>query len=162
MKRKHIAVLIVAVLLVLAGIGGWAVWKRWQADAPKRQALAFAGSFTAALTSGDDARVRDSVVMPTVYRSRTEQEQTDFLNKALRDEISAEGLKVLYETGRFGSLLAIFPDKANGWAETLGINPENCVAFRGEKGDITAELVLEKTADGYRIVRCNNIKQLAL
>jgi hypothetical protein len=94
--------------------------------------------------------------------SRTHNaEQTEFLTKALRDEISPEGLAVLRREGKFGALTDLFPQEAKTWAAQAGVKPEDCVAFRMERDNIRAEVVLVREGEVYRVVRCNNVKQLA-
>jgi hypothetical protein len=161
MQRRHLVFGLVIVLIAIGAIWGWFAWKGHQAQAPKRQAMSFAQSFESSLTSGDLSTVRDLTILPPVYQSRTKQEQEDFLGKALRDEISEEGLLVLQREGEFGPLLDIFPEKATAWTSPLGINPEQCVAFRLESGPLTSELVLRKTDEGYQVIRCNNIEESA-
>ena len=102
------------------------------------------------------------VAMPAVYRQRTIQEQDDFIRKALKDEISEDGLRTLVEIGDYGQLREMFPAQAEAWTKPHGINPGECVAFRASRGNLHVELVLHVTQSGYRIVRCNNVRQLAL
>ena len=54
-----------------------------------------------------------------------------------------------------------FPGEGGKWAEAFGVDPSDCVAFRAEKNGLRAELVLVKTNGFTRILRCNNVKQLA-
>jgi len=79
---------------------------------------------------------------------------------------------VLKRDGAFGPLANLFPAEAETWAKQAGVKPEDCVAFKLERNGLRAEVVLVRTPDsplvprpsslpGYRILRCNNIKQLA-
>ena len=109
--------------------------------------------------------------MPGSVRSKTKAEQLDFIRKSLQDEISLEGFDVLRKRAIYGSLKQIFPNEAKAWSEQAGVKPEDCVAFKLERNGQRAEVVLAKTssiehpessiAPMYRIVRCNNVKQLA-
>ena len=38
---------------------------------------------------------------------------------------------------------------------------EDCVAFKMERAGIRAEVVLLREGETYRVVRCNNVKQMA-
>jgi len=137
------------------------MWFRWQHDAPRRNCFNTLQILAAALISGNADALLQSVVLPASVSGRTPAEQTEFLAKALRDEISAEGLAVLRREGQFGSLTNLFPDEAKAWAQQAGVKPEDCVAFRMERGSIRAEVVLVCEGETYRVVRCNNVKQLA-
>jgi hypothetical protein len=55
----------------------------------------------------------------------------------------------------------VFPQEAPFWAKAAGVEVADCVAFRGEKNGIRAEVVIT-TNGAYRIIRVNNVKQMAL
>ena len=156
---------LLAVVFVCLSLAGGAFWwhnhRRWVADEPRREALAAAARFGRELRS-PDGKVRDCVVVPGAYLSRTPQEQEDFVRKALRDEISAEGLEILSREGDYGPLAEVFPDNGSKWAKQFGVDAEDCVAFKTVKGNLIAELVLHNEGTRYRILRCNNVKQLAI
>ena len=158
--RKNLAV--VLVVLIAGAIAIPLYLRRPGEDEPRREALAAVSHFAGVLRTGRVDQVVDVVVVPPAYRGRTVQEQADFLRKALRDEISAEGLAVMADQGTFGSLTNVFPDKAEEWARRLGVSATDCVAFRAGDGPFRAELVLMEEGDSYRVVRCNNVKQLAI
>ncbi|MBI4327376.1 MAG: hypothetical protein HY674_19245 [Chloroflexi bacterium] len=109
--------------------------------------------------------------MPSAISSRTVPEQIEFITKALRDEISPEGIEMLRKRGQFGPLKDLFPIEAGGWAKQAGVGVEDCVAFKMERNGLRAEVVLMKpstlnsqpsTAEAhFRILRCNNVKQMA-
>lgn len=64
----------------------------------------------------------------------------------------------------FGTLRQLFPVQADRWAQQARVNPEDCIAFRMERDGIQAEVVMLKpstTEIVYRILRCNNVKQMA-
>ncbi len=152
-------------LLLLIVAGG--VWLWWKKDEPRRTALAPLQNLANALHRGDSTKLLEAVSIPEAIRGRTTAEQAEFLNKALRDEISPEGLKVLRREGEFGSLTNLFPAEAKIWAEQAGVNPEDCVAFKLERNGLRAEVVLAYDSalrapnSALKIVRCNNVKQLA-
>lgn len=156
-------------LLVAAACVFW-LW-RCKQDEPRRIAIHALDIFTAALHTGDSHTLLQTVVIPTAIQGRTAPEQTEFLTKALRDEISADGLAVLQRKGAFGPLTNIFPAEAQAWAVQAGVKPEDCVAFKLEQNGLCAEVVLARdagiqnpesgTQNRLRIVRCNNVKQLA-
>jgi len=118
-------------------------------------------SIAAALNAGTADDLLQTVVLPAAVSGRTSAEQTEFLSKALRDEISAEGLAVLRREGKFGPLQELFPQEAATWAAQAGVKPEDCVAFRMERDSIRAEVVLVREGNTHRVVRCNNVKQMA-
>jgi hypothetical protein len=94
-------------------------------------------------------------------------EQTEFITKALRDELSAEGLEALRKGAQFGPLKELFPAEADAWASQAGVKAEDCVGLRMERNGIRAEVVLVRSPNHesrppFRIVRCNNVKQMAL
>ncbi|MCB1208709.1 MAG: hypothetical protein KDK97_05260 [Verrucomicrobiales bacterium] len=69
---------------------------------------------------------------------------------------------VLARDGKFGSLEALFPGEAKVWAGAYAVNVDECVAFKLQRGGLCAELVLHGEPDStYRILRCNDIRQLA-
>ena len=47
------------------------------------------------------------------------------------------------------------------WCQQSGIDMDNCVAFKMERAGIRAEVVLVREGETYRVVRCNNVKQMA-
>lgn len=135
---------------------------KWKQDARRRHAFQTVQTFAAALNSGDADALLKTVVLPAALSGRTAAEQAEFLTKALRDEISSEGLAVLRKHGKFGRLPELFPAEAAAWAAQAGVNPEHCVAFRLDRDDLRVEVVLVRAGDVYRVVRCNNVKQLAI
>jgi hypothetical protein len=124
-----------------------------------------------ALQTGSGPALLENLVLGPALNSRTPAEQIEFVSKALRDEISAEGLKVLSREGQFGPLTNVFPQEASAWAAQAGVRPEDCMAFRLERNGQRAEVVLARnpslqpSASGlqasFRILRVNNVKQLA-
>jgi hypothetical protein len=93
-----------------------------------------------------------------------------FIRKALRDEISPEGLVLLKKEGTFGPLTTVFPKEATNWAAQAGVKPEDCLAFRLDRtNSLRAEVVLARVPDSppatrasllpsFRILRCNDVK----
>ncbi len=158
--------MIVVVVILLAGAGiGW-----WVQDAPRRHSLASLTRLDAALHSADRAELLDLVVLPAAVQGRSASEQSEFLLKALNDEISSRGLAVLRKQGDYGPLTEVFPAEAEGWASQAGVNVEDCVAFKLERQGIRAEVVLVKPSTPgvqpstakpvYRVVRLNNVKPM--
>ena len=156
-------------LLVVALIAAAVCW--WAHDAPRRQSLVSLARLDNALHSANRAELLDLIVLPAAVRDRTPPEQSEFLAKALNDEISPEGLAALKRHGDYGPLKILFPAEAERWAGQAGVNPDNCVAFKLDRNGLRAEVVLAKpstlnpqpsTGDApYRIVRLNNVKQMA-
>ena len=161
MRHSPIALLI-GLIAILACIAFVFTWKNWQVSRPKRMAIQYVNRFSEMVTAKSaDGNPFEMVLLPSVYRQRTVQEQNDFVRKALMDEISEEGVRVIASKGEFGTLREMFPVEAESWTKPHGINPDECVAFKASKGNIQAELVLQVIENDYRIVRCNNIRQLA-
>ena len=82
------------------------------------------------------------------------------MRKALRGEISDEGIQLIAQRGSFGPLAAIFPKEGEGWARQAGVKIADCSAFKFEAGGLRTEVVLAKQGESYRVVRCNNVTQL--
>jgi len=131
----------------------------WKIDAPKRAALASLHTLDQALQKGDAAGLLQILVLPQAMQGKTTAEQNEFLFKALRDEISADGLAELSAKGRFGPLTNLFPQEASQWANQAGVKPGECVAFRLDRTNgFRAEVVFYKDGRQFRVVRCNNVK----
>lgn len=158
---------IVGLLAVLVLVGGMS-WYFWKKAEPRRNALGILRQFNDALSVGDSTKILELVSIPTALAGRTAAEQSEFLGKALHDEISAEGLAVLQREGQFGPLTNLFPAEAGAWAQSANVPVENCVAFRLERNGHRAEVVLHRpltpdrqSSSAFKLVRCNNVKQLA-
>jgi len=150
---------IIGVLVLLIAVGGFLAY-RWKQNEPRRNCLTVLQSFRAALNSNNSESLLNAIILPQALLGRTVPEQTEFLRKALQDEISVEGLSVLGRQGRFGVLKEVFPAEGAVWARQAGVEVENCVAFKLEQNGLRTEAVLVKEGAGYRIVRCNNVKEL--
>jgi hypothetical protein len=143
---------------IVCGVG--LVYFLWRNDAPRRYSFKALDNFCIALNSGNADALLQTVVQPSAVQNRTAAEQAEFLVKALQDEISPEGLAALKREGQFGALKAVFPDEATKWSQQAGVNVDDCVAFKMERGGIRAEVVLLREGQTYRVVRCNNVKQM--
>jgi hypothetical protein len=168
--RKRYAFGVLALLIVAASV----IWLwRWKQDEPRRTAIHALEDFTMALQSRNSDNLLRAVVLPAAIQGRTAPEQIEFHTKALQDEISAEGLAVLKREGQFGLLTNLFPAEAHAWTTQAGVKPEDCIAFKLERNGLRAEIVLVRdsllpstldprpSTPDFRIVRCNNVKQLA-
>jgi len=163
--RLGVAVLGVA----LAAVVFWRL--HWRQEEPRRISLEALAQLNTNLRSGSADKLLNVLVVPQALANRTRAEQIDFIRKVLRDEISPEGIYALRRHGTFGPLKDLFPKEAAGWASQAGVAPEDCVAFKMERpSGFRAEVVLVKaTALGQqssakpvcRILRCNNVQQLA-
>lgn len=156
--------------LIAACIATASYW--WVHNEPRRDSLASLTRLDTALHSATDrAGLLDLLIIPAALQRRTAPEQAEFIAKALKDEISPEGLAALQRHGDFGPLKKIFPAEAEGWARQAGVYPEECVAFKLERNGLRAEVVLvliptygaqpSTRENSYRIVRVNNVKQMA-
>jgi hypothetical protein len=162
---------VVALLVLASGF----LWLKWKHDEPRRNCLQTLSQLDTALRTGNSPDLLKLICTPAAIQGRTAPEQAEFLTKALADEISPEGLVVLQREGQFGVLRNLFPAEAEGWAKQAGVKSEDCVAFKLERNGLRAEVVLTAEQDGrgqasedrsqperhYRIVRLNNVKQLA-
>ena len=142
-------------------------WLRWKEGEPRRLAIQTLSELDTAVHTGNSPDLLKIICTPVAVQGRTAAEQAEFLSKALADEISAEGLAVLQREGAFGPLTNIFPAEAGKWAKQAGVTPEDCVAFKLERSGLRAEVVLARDSalggphSVFRIVRCNNVKQMA-
>lgn len=159
-------IVLVVVAFIAAALCYW-----WVQDAPRRQSLASLTRLDGALHSTNRAELLELVIIPAAVQSRSAPEQSKFLAKALNNEISDQGLAELRKAGDYGTLKRIFPTEAEAWARVAGVHPDDCVAFKLERNGVRAEVVLLKPSNyeteathgkaPYRIVRVNNVKQMA-
>ena len=147
------------VALLLAG--ALVSYRAWQKGQPRREALAALTRLEMALTGASPDALLKTVRLPSATRQKTETEQVDFLRRALGEEISGEGLRILKQQAQFGPLLSLFPDEGPRWASQAEVNPQECVAFKVERVGLRTEVVLHVDGKDHRLVRCNNVKQLA-
>jgi hypothetical protein len=148
--------------LTLLVIGG-AVWFCCcrKSDKLRRDSIHNLESFSNALQMKNSEAILKKVALPRTLRNHTIAEQTEFLTKALQNEISESGIEALKEHAAFGPLSKEFPNEAGRWAEQAGVKPEDCVAFKMQRDGVRAEVVLVHEGNSYRILRCNNVKQMA-
>lgn len=157
MKKSGLVVAAIATFFVAVG----AICFIWLHGQPRRAAVGAVAQFAQALQSQNGAALLDSVLMPSAIQTRTPAEQTEFLVKALADEISPEGVASLKAHAEFGPAKILFPIDCLRWCQQAGVNVDDCVAFKMERAGIRAEVVLARDGATYRIVRCNNVKQMA-
>ena len=155
MKARHITAVIILSIFTACFL-----WLRWKHDEPKRHSLKALQSLCTAIDSKSSA-ILDEIVLPRALTSRTAAELTEFFSKALGDEIPVDGIGALKKNASFGPLNELFSEEAARWAMQAGVNADDCVAFRMERNGIRAEVVLVLTGNQYRVVRCNNVKQMA-
>lgn len=149
--------------LVALGIAAYFYAVGSKQESPRLAALQTLTRLDISLRSNSTAdSILANIVLPTAQSDRTPSEQTEFVVKSLRDEVSADGLAILNKSGIFGTLTNVFPEEGERWARQAGVDPADCVAFRMESSGIRAEVVLATNTPFYKIVRCNNVKQLAL
>jgi hypothetical protein len=146
-----------AVAAIVAG-GFFVIWQKGQ---PPRAALQASSRLASNLVSTKGSELLDTVVIPVAIQDLTPAEQQHFLSKVLADELLSDGVLVLRGHAQFGSAKSIFPNECAGWCQQAGVNPDDCVAWRMERAGIQAEVLLVHAGEGYRIMRCNNVKQMA-
>jgi hypothetical protein len=145
------------VLVVGAG-----VFHFWRAGAPKRESLRALAHLESCLTTAGQVGALDTAVRVPLGRiEQTVWEREEFLRKALRDEVSPEGIAVMKREGTFGPLREVFPAEAEKWGTLFGVRPEDCFAMRMERKGLRAEVVVLAKGGEYRVLRCNNVKQMA-
>jgi hypothetical protein len=164
--KKSLGVVAVALLVLASGF----LWWRWRQDEPRRHCLASLQQLDVALHSANAASVLELIVQPAALQARTPGEQAEFIRKALRDELSRDGIDALQKNARFGLLKELFPQEAQAWAGQADVPADQCLAFRFDRQDgLRAEVVLARPSGnqhpasgiGYRILRLNNVKSLA-
>jgi len=139
------------------------IWQQRQPTAEsRRNALQSLSRFASTLESMHNSELLDMVFIPVAIQDRTPAEQQEFLDKALKDEISPAGVLALKRHAEFGDLKSVFPKEAAAWCRQAGVNADDCVAFKMEHDGIRAEVVLLREGETYRVVRCNNVKQMAM
>ena len=151
----RIAIFVASALIVGLGV---LIWQKGEA---RRAALQSVSKLASNLANPNSLELLDSIVMPAAVSDRTPAEQREFIVKALADEISPEGVQALKQHAEFGPVKSVFPNDYSKWCEQAGANPDDCVAFKMERAGISAEVVLLREGETYRIVRCNNVKQMA-
>jgi hypothetical protein len=162
----------VAIIVVFLGVGTAFLWYAIQRQGEVRRAcVGCLRQLSETLEGGEPSRLLSLVALPEVVRGRSPAEQAEFLSKALREEVSLEGVRVLEREGWFGSSAELFPEEAEAWARQGGVETSDCVAFRMEKENLRCEVVLakvipsdEESSSGgvsYRILRVNNVRQMA-
>lgn len=150
------------VLLVVAtGLAVGAVVLLWQHGQPRREAVLAVSKLADDLANHRGSDLLNIVVLPAAIRSQTPGEQQEFLAKALSDEISPEGVLALKQHAEFGPAKSIFPGDYAAWCQQSGVDADNCVAFKMERAGLRAEILLVQEGQTYRIIRCNNVKQMA-
>ena len=73
-----------------------------------------------------------------------------------RQEISAAGVKIIAEKGKFGPLAEIFPDRSKRWVERMGAKVEDCKALSYE----SAEAAWCKLDGAWKFIRLDDIGKL--
>jgi hypothetical protein len=158
---------IVVLAITLMGGGGGLYWHQ---DAPRRSAFHSLEELNVALQTDDEDRLGNLVLLPIALRDRTPKEQAEFISKALKAEISSDGLRVLRKSAVFGSLTNLFPAESTHWAATAGVSPQDCVAFKVVHEGLQSEVVLfrpradsksARAISDFQVIRCNNVSQLA-
>lgn len=120
-----------------------------------------ASALVDAVVAGTSSGLVSMVSLPASLSVKTEQEQSDFILRALRDEVSSEGMAVMRREAQFGSLEQVFPEDALLWASNAGVRSVDCVAFRLEKNGLRAEIAIA-TNPVPRVIRINDVRQMAL
>lgn len=149
------------IIVVATGLAVGVAALLWQHGQPRRDAVVAVSRLANNLANHQEPDLLETVLMPVAIRSQTPAEQQEFLTKALADEISPAGVEALKRHAEFGPLKSIFPNEAPVWCSQAGVNADDCVAFKMERAGIRAEVVMLHEGQAYRIVRCNNVKQMA-
>lgn len=146
------------VLLLLILVGTLCFLYQRHRDRPRRECLGAITALSEALTEGRSDRVAASIALPLAQVARTPQEQAEFASQALRDEVTADGVRWLARHGRFGSLNDLFPGEGATWACQAGVAATNCLAFKAERDGLPVVAVLTRSGAAYRLVRIDNVR----
>ncbi len=149
------------IIVVATGLAVGAAVLLWQHGQPRREALHEVSKLAENLANHRGSELLETVVMPAAIRTQTQGEQQEFIAKALSDEISPAGVLALKQYAQFGLAKSIFPDEYASWCQQAGVDADNCVGFKMERAGIRAEILLVHEGQNYRVVRCNNVKQMA-
>ena len=134
----------------------------WRRGEPRRDALLEVSKLADTLANKHGSGLLEIVVMPAAVSSQTQEEQKEFIAKALADEISPEGVLALKHHAQFGLAKSLFPAEYAKWCLQAGVTADDCVAFKMEHDGIQAAVLLVHEGQTYRVVRCNNVKQMAM
>ena len=146
---------------MIAAAASWRIGCLRHRSQEEWKALETASALVGAIVAGGSTQVVSMVALPAGLASGTEQQQFDFILRALRDEVSIDGMAVMRREARFGRLADIFPEDAQAWSSNAGVRVEDCVAFRLEKNGLRSEIVIA-TNPARRVVRINDVRQMAL
>lgn len=115
-------------------------WLYWKKDQPRQESLVALSGLNNALQTGNGSNLLNLIVMPTARAYRTPVEQTEFLLKALRDEVSPEGLAALQREGQFEPLTNLLETETAQWATQARVQPSDCVTFKTKWNGMLAEI----------------------
>lgn len=149
------------IFVVATGVAVGAAVMLWQRGQPRRNALQEVSKLAVNLENNRGAELLNNILIPLAVQSRTQTEQQEFITKVLADEISPAGVAALKRQAEFGPLKIIFPNEAPAWCSQAGVNVDQCVAFKMERAGIRAEVVMLHEGQNYRVIRCNNVKQMS-
>ena len=158
--RKSLIFVLLPLLAIAVGL--FVYRSRCAQDRPRRMSLRALQDFQQTLQAAKADALLAAVAVPAALKDRTPAEQVEFVSKALRDEVSPEGIAALRAKAVFGPLKDIFPVEGAKWAQQAGVAVSDCVAFKAEKNGIRAEVAIATNGPQYRIVRLNNVKQLGM
>lgn len=158
-RKRLIPRSVVAWILAIVFITAAAIISReYPWSSPRRRAIQPADRLASAVASRNQAEAAKYVQLP---ESSSQLLEGDAIIDTLKEEISPRGVSILARKGQFGPLREVFPAEVDRWAKAFGVNPDHCVAFRMEKDGLRAELVILQQGDSFRVLRCNNVKQMA-
>lgn len=92
-KTRVIATLVCLLIAVAASLF-WAAWKR---DEPRRKSIHALEQLQSSLSTSSPESLATEVLLPPALAERTVSEQTEFIRKALQDEMSPAGIVALKE-----------------------------------------------------------------
>lgn len=142
-----------------AGIGLY-FWSSFN-FATRETSLLVARQLSECIESGDLGRAKSLLKLPVSMGGKTSEEQERLMSDVLKAEVSQNGLLAINRHGRFGLLREVFPDEAEAWAKAFSVNADDCVAFSMQRNGLRAELVLWNNNGEFRVLRCNNVRQMA-
>jgi ethanolamine utilization microcompartment shell protein EutL len=154
------------VLGLLAGCGGESSPKTGPVTRPpaapaqgptaptKEAVVGLLRDLVAALESGNHAKATEYFqLFPGMSRAQAKEAVGTLLDKR---EVSAAGVAILAEKGRFGPLLDVVPDRGEAWAKKAGVDPAKCVALVHEG----AEVAVYWGDVSLLLIRCDDVGKL--
>ena len=83
----------------------------------------------------------------------TPEDAKEPLSKSIKRELEIEGIDVMEAEAKFGKLTELYPERGAGWAERMGVNPEECYALKHAGGEVAAHW----NGSAFKYIRVDDI-----